>query len=292
MRAPYELAQLVVPGMQARKQGWILNITSRAGVHAQGPPFDPVYKQGFTVYGMVKAALDRFTTGLAAELYDDGIAVNSLAPWDNVATPGAGAHDLVDGFALEGPEWIAEAAAALCTSDPSRLTGRVAYSQPLLAELQRRPRDRLMSSLPFTGRVSIVTGGTRGIGAAVTERLVGEGAHVAAVYARDDEAAKALASRLADGPGSVSLHRADIGDADACRVVVAAVVDEHGRVDHLVNNAGLLVENRARDMTLDEWDAAIRVNLSAAFYLRPGGIGADDRAGLRPDRQHQLGHRR
>lgn len=140
VRAPYELAQLVVPGMQDRKQGWILNITSRAGIHAHGPPYDPVHKQGFTVYGMVKAALDRFTTGLAAELYDDGIAVNSLAPWDNVATPGAGAHDLIEGFAIEGPEWMAEAALALCTGDRSRLTGRVAYSQPLLAELQLRPR--------------------------------------------------------------------------------------------------------------------------------------------------------
>jgi citronellol/citronellal dehydrogenase len=145
VRAPYELAQLVVPGMQNRKRGWILNITSRAGIHAHGPPYDPVFKQGFTVYGMVKAALDRFTTGLAAELYDDGIAVNSLAPWDNVATPGAGAHDLVDKFATEDPEWVAEAALALCTGDPSRLTGRVAYSQPLLAELQLRPKARATS---------------------------------------------------------------------------------------------------------------------------------------------------
>ena len=139
VRAPYELAQLVVPSMRERKRGWILNITSRAGVHPQGPPFDDIYKSGFTVYGMVKAALDRFTTGLAAEVYDDGIAVNSLAPWDNVMTPGAGAHDLVEGFRIEGPELIAQAALALCTGDPAKLTGRVAYSQPLLAELQRRP---------------------------------------------------------------------------------------------------------------------------------------------------------
>ena len=98
-----------------------------------------VYKRGFSVYGMVKAALDRFSTGLAAELYDDGIAVNSLSPWDNVATPGAGAHDLVEGFAMENVSLIAEAALALCSGDPRTLTGRVAYSQPLLAELQRRP---------------------------------------------------------------------------------------------------------------------------------------------------------
>jgi citronellol/citronellal dehydrogenase len=142
VRASYELAQLVVPGMCDRKSGWILNISSRAGIHPAGPPYEALDKQGFSVYGMVKAALDRFSTGLAAELYDDGIAVNSLAPWDNVATPGAGAHDLVEGFALEGPEWMAEAALALCTGDPARLTGRVAYSQPLLAELQRRPKVR------------------------------------------------------------------------------------------------------------------------------------------------------
>jgi citronellol/citronellal dehydrogenase len=140
MWAPYELAQLVLPSMRERGQGWILNITSRAGVHPPGPPYDPVHTLGFSAYGMVKAALDRFSTGLAAEMYDDNIAVNSLAPWDNVATPGASAHSLVDGFAMEGIEWMAEAALALCSGDPKRLTGRVVYSQPLLAELQRRPK--------------------------------------------------------------------------------------------------------------------------------------------------------
>ena len=88
---------------------------------------------------MVKAGLNRLTTALAAELFDDGIAVNALAPWDNVATPGAGHHDLVEGFALETPELMAEAALALCSQPPKQLTGRIAYSQPLLAELQWRP---------------------------------------------------------------------------------------------------------------------------------------------------------
>ena len=142
LRAPYELAQMVVPSMRERGAGWILNISSRGGVHPYGPPYEPVDSAGFTVYGMVKAGLDRFTTALAAEVYDDGIAVNSLAPWDNVATPGAGAHDLVEGFALEGPEWMAEAALLLCSAPPKQLTGRVAYSQPLLAEFKRRPPTR------------------------------------------------------------------------------------------------------------------------------------------------------
>jgi citronellol/citronellal dehydrogenase len=140
VRAPFELSQMVVPSMRERGHGWILNITSRAGTHPNGPPYHPRYRNfGFTVYGMVKAALDRFSTGLAAELYSDGIAVNSLAPWDVVATPGAMAHDLVDGVPVEDVAWMAEAALALCSGDPRTLTGRVAYSQPLLAELQRRP---------------------------------------------------------------------------------------------------------------------------------------------------------
>jgi citronellol/citronellal dehydrogenase len=140
VRAPYELAQFVVPGMRARGQGWILNISSRAGVHPQGPPFDEFHTSGgVTVYGMVKAALDRFSTALAAELYADNIAVNSLSPWDNVATPGAGHHDLVSNYRLEEPDVIAEAALLLCSSPPKQLTGRVAYSQPLLAEHNPRP---------------------------------------------------------------------------------------------------------------------------------------------------------
>jgi NAD(P)-dependent dehydrogenase (short-subunit alcohol dehydrogenase family) len=140
--APYELCQLVVPGMKERGEGWILNISSRAGVHPLGPPFEDVHRTGnFSVYGMVKAGLNRLTSALAAELYDDGIAVNSLAPWDNVATPGAGHHDLVEGFALESPELMAEAALVLCSQPPKLLTCRITYSQPLLAEFQRRPGD-------------------------------------------------------------------------------------------------------------------------------------------------------
>jgi NAD(P)-dependent dehydrogenase (short-subunit alcohol dehydrogenase family) len=117
------------------------------------------------------------------------------------------------------------------------------------------------------GRVAIVTGGTRGIGAAVTEALAGDGAHVAAVYAGDHVAARALQQRLRDAGPVVTVHAGDIADPAFCRELVAQVMSEHGRVDHLVNNAGLLVENSVRRMTADEWDAALRVNLSAPFLL-------------------------
>src|SRR4051794_9926630 len=72
VRAPFELAQLVLPGMRERHRGWILNISSMAAVHPQGPPYQR--RMGGTVYGMCKAALERFTTGLASEVHNEGIA--------------------------------------------------------------------------------------------------------------------------------------------------------------------------------------------------------------------------
>jgi NAD(P)-dependent dehydrogenase (short-subunit alcohol dehydrogenase family) len=135
--APFELAQLVVPSMYERGAGWILNISSRAAEHPAGPPWEAIYDKGWTVYGACKAALERFSTALAAEGYARGLRVNTLAPWANVATPGASAHDLVAGFELEDASVMAEAALALVEGD---LTGRIALSQKLLGELSRTPR--------------------------------------------------------------------------------------------------------------------------------------------------------
>ena len=134
--APYHLTQLVLPGMYERGQGWILNISSRASEHPPGPPFEPIYLKGFSVYGMCKAALERFTTAIASEGYEHGVRANSLSPLDNVATPGAGAHDLVADWALEDVSLMAEAALALVEGD---LTARIAISQPFLTELGRMP---------------------------------------------------------------------------------------------------------------------------------------------------------
>jgi citronellol/citronellal dehydrogenase len=132
--APFELTQLVLPGMFERGAGWVLNISSRAADLAVGPPFSDVDKLGFSVYGMVKSGLNRFTNALAAEGHERGVRANTLAPWDNVATPGASAHNLVDGFPLEDESIMAEAALALVEGD---LTGRISYSQQLLQELGR-----------------------------------------------------------------------------------------------------------------------------------------------------------
>jgi NAD(P)-dependent dehydrogenase (short-subunit alcohol dehydrogenase family) len=121
--------------------------------------------------------------------------------------------------------------------------------------------------MSFSGRVALVTGGTRGIGAAVSRDLLSRGCQVAAIYADNHQAANALAASLGDASERLSLHKADIGDPVACHAVVTDVVASHGRLDYLVNNAGLLIENSVRKMTVEEWDRAIAVNLSAAFHL-------------------------
>ena len=89
---------------------------------------------GFGIYGTVKAALNRLTKSLAAELYDDGIAVNAAAPTSPVATPGAGTLDLAK-TDTEDIELITQTAFILCTGDPNVLTGRIAHTQPFLREI-------------------------------------------------------------------------------------------------------------------------------------------------------------
>ncbi len=135
VEAPFHLATLVLPGMRERGAGWILNISSVAARHPAIPPTAWAGRGG-TVYGMCKAALERFSTGLAAELYPDNIAVNALAPTRVVPTPGTLFHHLTtaDDPQAEPPALMAEAALLLCHREPRTLTGRIAYSQELLAE--------------------------------------------------------------------------------------------------------------------------------------------------------------
>jgi NAD(P)-dependent dehydrogenase (short-subunit alcohol dehydrogenase family) len=143
VHALVDLTQDVIPSMRAQGRGWVVNISSATSRHPKGPPFDPGIKLGArsTLYGATKAALERITTGLAAEVYDDGIAVNSLAPVAAVRTPGAEAHlgTLLDDRPeiVEPIDLIVEAAVVLATCDPATVTGRVVYSRPFLRELGR-----------------------------------------------------------------------------------------------------------------------------------------------------------
>jgi NAD(P)-dependent dehydrogenase (short-subunit alcohol dehydrogenase family) len=119
------------------------------------------------------------------------------------------------------------------------------------------------------GRVALVTGGTRGIGAATSRGLADEGAHVAAGYWRDDEdVEKFLTGMAADYPGRrISVHEGNIGKPEDCRRVLREVIARHGQVDILVNNAGITIDRTVAKMTDEEWHRVIAVNLSGAFFM-------------------------
>ena len=124
-----------------------------------------------------------------------------------------------------------------------------------------------MNDQRVPGRVALVTGGTRGIGAAVTRQLAADGIRVAAVYARDDDRAAQLIAELSTAAAPVSAYRCDISDQAACRDLVKRVISEHDSLDYLVNNAGLLEERRVVQTEPDDWHRALEVNLSGPFYL-------------------------
>jgi NAD(P)-dependent dehydrogenase (short-subunit alcohol dehydrogenase family) len=114
------------------------------------------------------------------------------------------------------------------------------------------------------GQVALVTGGARGIGLAICERLVARGVVVAAGYSRNGEAARHLADAHA---GAVTIHQGNIGQVEDCERVVDEVIDQHGHLDILVNNAGITADRTVRKMTPSEWDRVVQVNLNGAFYM-------------------------
>ena len=114
----------------------------------------------------------------------------------------------------------------------------------------------------MTERVAIVTGGTRGIGAAISIMLRDSGYQVAAVYVSNDERAQAFAE--ANG---VVVYRWDVADFAACEVGVANVTEELGPVEVLVNNAGITRDATVHKMGPDQWQAVIDTNLGSCFNM-------------------------
>lgn len=137
--APWRLSQLVVPGMRDRGEGWIVNVSSATSILPQVETFKD-FDALSILYGATKAALERFTAGLAAALHGDDIRVNSTAPVGAVPTEGTEALGVVPDEALavaESREAMAEVTLALATTRDRELTGRITYCTPLLEELGR-----------------------------------------------------------------------------------------------------------------------------------------------------------
>ena len=139
LHAPFILSKLALEDMIPRKSGSIVNISSGAAIGpGRGPYPDPkVGARGGTCYGAEKAALERFTQGLASEVYQYGISVTAVSPSQVVPTPGTVHHKLVssmDDPRGEPPALLAKATLLLATEPLDRVTGRVTYSQQILKE--------------------------------------------------------------------------------------------------------------------------------------------------------------
>lgn len=145
----------------------------------------------------------------------------------------------------------------------------------------------------LTNKIAFVTGGSRGIGAAIVRRLSSEGARVAFTYMNSEQRAHALVEDLQQAGAAITALRADSANPQELQAAVKAAVEQFGRIDILVNSAGILLHKPLADTTLDEFDRISSVNVRALFvatqavvpHMSPGGrivnIGSmvADRAG-------------
>jgi NAD(P)-dependent dehydrogenase (short-subunit alcohol dehydrogenase family) len=127
--------------------------------------------------------------------------------------------------------------------------------------------------MDFSGAAVLVTGGTSGIGAAIA-RAFGDAGAAVLLTGRDSERGSEVAADIASDGGTAEFLAADITDAGACGQLVEAVLARFGRLDVLVNNAGIIYRVDAEETTEDMWDETIAVNLTAAFRMSRAAIPA------------------
>jgi 3-oxoacyl-[acyl-carrier protein] reductase len=125
--------------------------------------------------------------------------------------------------------------------------------------------ENSMATTHFEHKVAFVTGGSRGIGAAIVERLARDGATVAFTYQSSDAAAQELAGRIEAAGGRALALRADVADAQALTAAIDAAVAKFGRLDILVNNAGVFLGGHVTEFSLADFDKTVAVNLRAVF---------------------------
>jgi 3-oxoacyl-[acyl-carrier protein] reductase len=129
------------------------------------------------------------------------------------------------------------------------------------------------------GKIALVTGGSRGIGAAIAKRLAADGADVAITYSKGADAAAAVVKAIGSAGGRAIAIQADAADADASKTAVEKTVARFGRIDLLVNNAGTAIPRPFEETTLQEMDRVIDINIrgvlattqAALKYMSSGG---------------------
>ena len=125
-----------------------------------------------------------------------------------------------------------------------------------------------MEKSALQGRVGIVTGGSRGIGGAISSLLAQDGATVAVLGLPEDRArTQTLAAHLNGAASRLHFYETNVGVFERCKEAVDAVLQEHGKIDFLVNNAGITRDHTIRNMSVEEWEAVLQVNLSGPFFM-------------------------
>ena len=141
-----------------------------------------------------------------------------------------------------------------------------------MATVETRERTRPTPAENLVGRVALVTGGTRGIGAAISRNLADRGAIVAAGYGRNQEQAERFRHELEDLGVHASIHRGNVASCEDCRRTVSEVLEQHGRLDILVNNAGITLDKTIFKMSDEDWYKVLAVNLSGAFFMSKAAL--------------------
>jgi 3-oxoacyl-[acyl-carrier protein] reductase len=120
--------------------------------------------------------------------------------------------------------------------------------------------------IDLDGKVAMVTGGSRGIGAAIAKTLAAAGASVLVLYRRDEVAAQALVAEIVAAGGTAWLQQTDVRDAQAVASAIEALADREGRLDILVNNAGIVRDALVPEMSEEDWHAVLDTNLTGVFH--------------------------
>jgi len=126
--------------------------------------------------------------------------------------------------------------------------------------------------MTFSGSIVVVTGGTRGIGRAISLAFARHGAQVFAAYLKNDDAATLLAGEAADLPGSIVAIKGDVSTSEGAQSLINAAAQESGHIDVLVNNAGIIKDGFLAMMADDDWDTVIRTNLYPLFHCSKWGV--------------------
>jgi 3-oxoacyl-[acyl-carrier protein] reductase len=127
-------------------------------------------------------------------------------------------------------------------------------------------------SKKLEGKVALVTGGSRGIGAAIAKRLAADGASVAITYTKDGAAASSVVKEIERGGGKALAIKADAADAGAVQGAVEKAVSTFGRLDVLVNNAGTAIPKKFEETTLEEMDRVIDINIRGALVATQAAL--------------------